>query len=801
MNRQVVWRHEALRTTISEDGSAQWIHPTPTIDLPLIDISPLSESEQAEAVTRWLEENSNHSIDLSQGPLFRTTLIKQSPTLHLLVMDIHHIVVDGVSFDVILRDLNTFYTALCNGQPPTLDPATQFRDYVIWLEQQLVQGVLAPQQTYWLNQLAAPRPQLALPTDRPRSTLMSYDGDRHITTLPSELVEQLRAFSKGQAATFFMTSLAAYLLLLHRLTGQDDIIIGIPIAGRSLPNGDSLVGYCTHLLPMRSRFADYPTFTDYLTQIKNNLLDAFEHSDYPYALLLKQLNIPYGTPLIASTFNLDKFTAPPHLFDLDVEFYPTPRNFTHFDLSLNIIDTGDALTLEWKYHRSLFDPTTIERFATYYQALLTNLVNHPDQPVVYLPILPPSEQQKMVVDWNKTAVNFPDNRCLHALFETQAARTPNSTALIYEAQAITYQQLDQQANQLAHHLQALGVAPDCTVGLCLDRSLAMIVGMIAILKSGGAYVPLDPQLPEARLAFMVEDTGTPIVLTQKTVLGNLSSLNTHLVCLDQLWETIAELPKTAPTPNISTNNLAYVMYTSGSTGQPKGVMVEHHNICNRLLWMRDLFQLTETDRGLHKASLGFDASVWEIFVPLLSGATVVVAHPTEHLDTQYLSQLIVRHKISVLHFVPSMLRAFLNANHSPDTFTSVKKVWSGGEVLSTELADRFFTDFKAELYNGYGPTETTINATAWHCKQDSVPQGSIPIGRPIANYQAYILDRHLQPVPIGVAGELYVSGAGIVRGYLNRPGLTAERFIPNPFVTRHNEQGKANSEQLTVNSE
>ena len=442
-----------------------------------------------------------------------------------------------------------------------------------------------------------------------------------------------------------------------------------------------------------------------------------------------------------------------------------------------MIETEPGLVATLEYNSDLFEAATIVRMAQHFKVLLEGIVTTPKARLSDLPLLTDRERRQLLVEWNNTQVDYPNHLCIHQLFEAQVERTPDTVVVEFEGQHLTYHQLNCRANQLAHHLQTLGIGPEILVGICMERSLEMVIGLLGILKAGGAYVPLDPDYPQERLAFMLADTQVPILLTQQVLRDKLPEHSTHLLCLDTDWDSIASENDQNPTSSVSPDNLAYVIYTSGSTGTPKGVMNFHRGLTNRLLWMQDTYRLTSEDRVLQKTPFSFDVSIWEFFWPLLVGARLVVAKPGGHQDTAYLIQLITEREVTILHFVPSMLQAFLNTP-AVETCTCLQRVFCSGEALSPDIQDAFFTHLDAQLHNLYGPTEAAIDVTFWQCQ---VGQPVIPIGRPITNTQVYILDSHLQPVPIGVAGELHIGGVGLARGYLNRPDLTAERFIPNPF--------------------
>ncbi|WP_248277637.1 non-ribosomal peptide synthetase/type I polyketide synthase [Brasilonema sp. UFV-L1] len=794
MNRavqQVVDRHEALRTKIDSQGNFQQILPSLKIDISLIDLSnagdaPLGSRPLGDRdfqVTQWFKQESLKPFDLTQGPLFRCYVLKLEEQLHLLVMTAHHIVVDGWSINVILQELGALYSQECQGEVYQLKPPMQFREYINWQEQQSQTEEMAAHESYWLEKFASLTPVLNLPTDRPRPPIKTYRGNRQTLRLNASLYREVKQFSTTKGCTPFMTLLSAYTAFLHRLTSQENIVVGIPSAGRSSAGSEKLVGYCAHLLPIRSCVVENLTFSEYLGKMKGVLLEAYENQDYPFAWLLKQLKLGRDashSPLIATIFNLERPAAVPKMFGLETEIFAPPISFTGFDISFNVIEISDELILNCEYNTDLFDAATISRILGYFQTLVEGIITHPEQRLFELPLLSEAEQHQLLVEWNNTQADYPQDKCIHQLFEAQVEKTPDAVAVVFEEEQLTYRELNVRANKLAHHLQTLGVKPEVLVGICVERSLSMVIGLLAILKAGGAYIPLDPSYPKERLAYMLEDSQPSVLLTQQHLIENLPTYQAKLVCTDSNWELIAQQRTQNPVCNVTSDNLAYVIYTSGSTGQPKGAMNTHRGICNRLLWMQDAYQLTAADCVLQKTPFSFDVSVWEFFWTLITGARLVVAQPEGHRDTSYLVNLILQQQITTLHFVPSMLQVFLEAE-GLEKCQSLKRVIASGEALPVQLQQRFFHRLDAQLYNFYGPTEAAVDVTFWQCKDSLTNQKTVPIGRPIANIQIYLLDKYLNPVPVGVTGEIYIGGVGVARGYLNRPELSAAKFITNPF--------------------
>jgi len=576
--------------------------------------------------------------------------------------------------------------------------------------------------------------------------------------------------------------LAAFQALLHRYTGQDDIIVGSPIANRNRVEIEGLIGFFVNTLVLRTDLSGNPTFRELLVRVREVTLGAYDHQDLPFEKLVEELHVPRSlsyNPLFQVMFILQNAPMEPlQLSGLSVSPLEAETDTAKFDLMLDLSEGAGGITSLIEYNTDLFEGSTIERMAGHYQRLLEGIVANPERRISELPLMTEVERHQLLVEWNATQVDYPRDTCLHELFEEQVERTPEALALVFENEHLTYRELNCRANQLAHYLQGLGVGPDILVGLFMERSLEMVIAIYGIIKAGGAYVPLDPEYPLERVAFMARDAQVPVLLTHEHLAANLPEHKAKVVCLDSDWLTIAKENSQNFVSGAKPENLAYVIYTSGSTGTPKGVMFTHRGICNHLLWMQDAYPLTEGDRVLQKTPFSFDVSVWEFFWPLLVGARLIVARPGGHKDSNYLVTVIQEQEITTLNFVPSMLQVFLDEKGVEKCHT-LKRVLCSGEALPYELQERFFATLPAELYNLYGPTEAGA-VTYWTCKRES-DLGIVPIGYPVANTQLYIVDPHLQPVPAGVSGELYIGGVQVARGYLNRPELTAEKFIPDPF--------------------
>ena len=783
--QELIRRHEVLRTTfpVVNGMPVQAISSDVNFSLSIVDWRSQSSNELEAEVERIATIEAQRPFDLARGPLLRATLVQLTSVEHILLFTIHHIVSDGWSKTIALRELLALYEAFCHGKPSPLPPLSiQYADFAYW-QQQWLNETLAGQLAYWKQQLAGLPPILDLPTDRPRPAVQSFRGTIMSFKISYSLSEQLQQLAQSVGVTPFITFLAAFQTLLYRYTNQEDISIGAPIANRNRQEIEPLIGFFANTLVLRTDLSGNPSFTDLLRRVRKVTLGAYTHQDLPFEKLVEALqperNISHS-PLFQVLFAFqntqrEKLKLP----GLTWSWMEIPTTIARFDLSLYLEETENGFTGKLEYNTDLFDGETIARMAEHFQILLEGIVNNPHQQLSELPLLTQTEKNKLLVEWNNTYINYPKEQCLHQLFEQQVDKTPEAIAVIFEEAQLTYQQLNQRANQLAHHLIKLGVGADVLVGICVERSLEMLVGLLGILKAGGAYVPLDPDYPQERIAFMLEDAAVPVLLTQQKLVGTLPSHQGQVLCLDSNWNQIAQQSQENPHSQITSENLIYTIYTSGSTGKPKGAMNIHKALCNRLLWMQDTYQLTSGDRVVQKTPLSFDVSVWELFWPILVGASLVIARPRGHQDPSYLVKLIASQQITTIHFVPSMLQVFLE-EPGLETCKSLQRVICSGEALPLGLQQRFFQRIDAQLHNLYGPTEAAIDVTSWACQSQS-NLSTVPIGRPIANTQIYILDSNLQPVPIGVPGELHIGGINLARGYLNRPELTREKFILNPF--------------------
>ena len=709
-------------------------------------------------------------------PLLRATLVVLSETEHILLVCMHHIVSDEWSMGVFVQELAALYNAYAQGQPSSLMPLpVQYADFALWQRQWLQGDVLQSQLSYWQKQLKDAPALLSLTTDRPRPAVQTFAGAYQEFALSEELTSKLTQLSQQQGFTLFMTLLAAFDTLLYRYTGVPDILVGTPIANRNRSEIEGLIGFFVNTLVMRTDLSLNPSFSELLTRVREMALSAYAHQDLPFEILVEALqpqrNLSH-TPLFQVAFVFQNAPmSQVEMTGLTISDLPTENATAKFDLTLAIANTATGLVGAWEYNTDLFDASTIERLSGHFVTMLEAIVANPSERIDQLPMLTEVEQQQLLIQWNDTQVDYPQDKCIHQLFEEQVERTPDAVAVVFENQQLTYQQLNAKANQLAHHLQTLGVSADVLVGICVERSLEMLIGLLGILKAGGAYVPLDPEYPQERLQYILDDALVSVLLTQQRILDRLPPNQAKLVCLDDIWEKIAQNNQNNPASGVTAFYLANLIYTSGSTGKPKGVMVEHTGLVNLAQAQIQTFGLDCDSRILQFASLSFDASIWEIIMALGSGATLYLGTKDSLLPGTPLIQRLKDYSITHITLPPSAL-AVLPAEEIP----ALQTIIVAGEACSAELIKKWSVG--RNFFNAYGPTEASVCATIAKCTPFDQ---KISIGRPIANAQIYILDSHLQPVPVGIPGELHIGGAGLARGYFNRPELTQEKFIPNPF--------------------
>lgn len=770
-------RHESLRMTVNPDGTTLCITEDLVLDTPLVDLSHLDESARQAKLDALIHQQVNQPFDLEHGPLFRAQIVRLNATEHRVLMTAHHIICDGWSWGILVPELGQLYSALTQGNLPDLESADLFSDYAQTIASNATSPETLATENFWLNQFSQSIPVLDLPTDRPRPSLRTFAADRHDYRIAPELVTDLKQLGTKMGCSFTTLMVAAFEVLLYRLTGKTKIVVGIPAAGQADSGNYNLVGHCVNLLPLRTTIEPSQPFSSYLSRRQPEMLDAYEYQQLSFGQLVQKLAIPRDPsriPLVSVVFNIDKGLSASQMpfSGLEASFYANPRAFENFELFINAVDNSDGLVIECQYNTSLFDRSTIATRLAEFEILLAGIVSNPDKSLATLPLLTTDEQQ-WLEQQNHTTAEFPA-LCLHQLFEEQAQLAPDRVAVICGDSQLTYQELDTQANRLAAYLQTLGVEPEVTVGICMDRSVEMLVGVLGILKAGGAYVPIDPAYPKERLSFLMQDANVGVLLTQTAIRANLPATAAQIVNLDRDW--MSQIPSSDgfQPSGVTPDNLAYIIYTSGSTGKPKGVQIPHRNASNLLTAVRHQPGLSAADTLVSVTTLSFDIAVAELFLPLSVGARLVLAEREVTTDGSKLINLMSAVSATYLQATPATWRLLLAAGWSgkPDL-----KIISTGEALPRDLASQLL-DKGASLWNLYGPTETTIWSSGYHVESIEAP---ITIGYPLANTQMYILDTQMQPVPVGIAGELHIGGAGIARGYLNRPELTAEKFIADPF--------------------
>ena len=779
-------RHACLRTSLDLQAGqlVQIEHAHIAIDLPVRGIEDAEPAPREQALHQILQREAGRPFNLTRAPLLRARLLRLDQQHHALVLVIHHIVSDGWSLAVLVRELGALYAALVSGKPGALAPLPiRFSDFVAWQRGRVAGPDGARQLQYWRTRLAGLQP-LQLPADRLRPARPTYQGGQQPFVLDAPLTAGLKVLARRHDTTLFMVLLGAFQTLMMRWSGQHDLAVGTPVAGRDRTELEGLVGYFVNMLVLRADLSGDPGFDEFLARVRDGALEAFSHHEVPFDQLVAELRPDREdgmNPLFQVSFALhnmpDRALSLP---GLRCEPLPVHSGRAKFDLSMSLSETGDCLHGQIEFSSELFLPATIARMAGHFQTLLGGILADPACALSRLPLMDDAERHKVLVEWNDTAAPYPADQCVHRLFEAQVARTPNAIAVEYQDGQLTYIQLNRRANRLAHHLRQLGVGPDARVGICVERSLELVVGLLGILKAGGAYLPLDATYPRDRLAFMLADAAPKVLLTQQRLLDALPG-HPQTVCLDRDWPSIERWPADGLADQALPGHLAYVIYTSGSTGQPKGVLIEHRALVNHMTWMARTFPLAAGDAVVQKTPCSFDASVWEFFAPLLAGARLVVAGPQLHRDAVGLADLVRERRVHTLQVVPTLLGLLLDTPAFADC-ASLRRVFCGGEALPADLVDRFQACLPgADLINLYGPTEATIDATCRACLKPS-SYGAPSIGRPIANTRIYILDDRREPVPVGVAGELYIAGAGLARGYLDRPELTAERFVADSFA-------------------
>ena len=784
---EVVRRHEALRTTFSSgpEGALQVVHSPVPVRLPVDDLRVLSPLEREAEASRLATEEARLPFDLALGPLVRARLLCLADDDFVLLLTLHHIVADGWSMTLLVRELSVLYPAFVAGRgSPLGELPIQYADFAVWQRSRLEGDSLASLLAYWSGQLRD-LPVLQLPTDRPRPAVQGFRGGTHRLVVDAGVVAGLRSVGQQEGATLFMTLLAGFAALLHRYGGQDDLAIGAPIAGRTRAETEELIGFFVNTLVLRVDAGGDPSFRELVRRVRAVALGAYAHQDLPFEMLVERLQPERDlsrNPLFQVTFQLlnipggSPLGTPSEGMSIDVE-----RTASIVDLAVNLMEGPEGIAGHIEYDADLFDESTIARMVAHYQMLLHAVAADPDRLVSVAPLLSRDERRRLLEDWNATDADYPAGLCCHQLFEAQVERTPDATALVQEELLLTYRELNQRANELASYLRTLGVGRQSFVGVFLNRSVEMVVGLLGVLKAGGTYVPMDTAYPRDRLAFMLAETQASVVLTTSRLECDLPVSNAAAVCLDTDREPISRAGEEPSGDEATPDDLAYVIYTSGSTGAPKGVMVPHRGLVNYLSWCVNAYDVAGGQGAPVHSSIGFDLTITALFSPLVTGRSVHLL--PEGDEVEGLAATLRRQRdFSLVKITPAHLELLGRQLGPGEAWGRARVLVIGGEALTSDHVS-FWRQHAPEtrLINEYGPTETVIGCCVHEVPAGELVEGAIPIGRPIANTQLYVLDRHLQPVPIGIPGELFIGGHGVARGYLNRPDLTAERFIPDPF--------------------
>ncbi|NEO77386.1 non-ribosomal peptide synthetase [Moorena sp. SIO4G3] len=785
---QIIIRHETLRTTFCEINGTPVaiINPPFELQLPIQDLSGLTSSEATTKLQQLLQQENEQRFNLEVDPPIRAQLFKLGTTKHILQITLHHIAGDGWSVTVLPKELSAIYTATLFDKPsPLPELPIQYADFAVWQRNYLQGETLETQLNYWKQKLLD-LPQLQLPTDHPRPPVETFNGASIPIKIPAALTSKVKQLTQKQGTTLFMTLLAAFKILLSRYSGQESIAVGTPIANRNRREIEGLIGFFVNSLVMYTDLGGDPSFTEVLNRVKQTALEAYGHQDIPFEKLVEELQPERSlsqNPLFQVMFAVQQeenfqpsFSLPNLEVELGWERWMVDLMTVRMDMELHLWPVGEEIKGFCVYNQDLFEAETISRMLSHYENLLSAAVETTEQPISKLPLMTQLELDRILVEWNNTKTDYPTDKCIHQLFEEQVEKTPDAIAVVFEQQKLTYSQLNRKANQLAHYLQKLGVVPETLLGICVERSVEMVVGLLAILKAGGAYVPLDPNYPTSRLNYMVEDAELSIILTQEKWQHHLPQTADQVICLDP------ELPNTASSENltvsITSEHQAYMMYTSGSTGLPKGVNIRHQGVV-RLVKNTNYINLAEEDIFLQLAPISFDAATLEIWGSLLNGGTLAVMPPHQPSLAE-IGAAIRENQVTTLWLTAGLFQ--LMVEEQLENLKPVKQLLAGGDVLSVTHVQKVVDKLPGcQLINGYGPTENTTFTCCFPVKADSNLEKSVPIGKPISNTQIYILDSQLQPVPIGVPGELHIGGDGLATGYHNRPELTASKFIPNPF--------------------
>ena len=787
---QMVNRHEALRMKFDSDGERAVVSTITHFETPLVELSGLDETTRETRLNQIVEHQVRPSFALLTGPLARACIIRLAPDRHWVVLTVHHIVCDGWSIGVLVQELGQLYQSILRGVPSPLPPAASFVEFARREAGQKLTPQFRAAEAYWTNRFANQPAPVELPADRPRPVKRTYASSHLLRPMSAELGAAVKSFSAANDCTTFTTLFGAFAILLHRLSAQDDLVIGVPAAGQVLSGAERVVGHCANLLPLRSRFDFRQSFNDYLAGTRHLILEAFQHFQYPFGNLVRKLNLPLELnriPLANIMFNLGRFRGGLDFNGLETGLFSNRKYFINFDLILDITETDGQFVMECGFSSELFDESTVQRWLDEYANLLKSIAESPAQRLADLSLLSERERHRLLAEWNEDKVEIPKARCVHQLVEERAAREPQALAAVYRNKSLTYAGLNRRANRLARRLEACGVGPESTVGLCTERSMESLVATLAILKAGGVCVPLDPTLPAERIAFMVEDSRSSTVLVQSDlVIGSDFGIDrAKILPINDETAGIGESDDVNPDSEVTTNNLAYIVYASGSAGQPKGIAMEHRSLANLVSWQ--IANAAPGGRTLQFSSLGSGVSFQEIFATLCGGGTLVVMGEELRQDPKGLWRLIARERINRLYFQFIILKQMAEAFEPGDAASlAVREIIVTGEQLqiSPKVVALFETLKNCSLQNQYGSSENGIATFLTLADAPGRWPALPPIGRPIANVVVQILDHERHPVPVGVTGEIYLGGDCLARGYLRRPSLNAERFFPDPSRAR-----------------
>ena len=778
---EIVRRHEVLRATfrLQAGSPVQIIHNASSMEVPVVDLSEVTSSEREGRVLQLANEESQKAFNLAVGPMIRVRLLRLDSQDHVLLLTTHHIVFDGWSRSVFLRELAALYEAFCSGKAsPLAELPLQYTDFSVWQNDYVKGEVLQRQVAYWKEKLSGIASTLELPTDYARPAISTFRGGAVTSFLSKGLSTRLRSFSQQHSVTVFMTLLGVFQMLLSRYSGQEDIALGSPIAARNRKEVEQLIGFFANTLVLRTSLAGDPSFEDLLKRVRETALGAYGHQDIPFEKLVEELQPERSlshNPLFQVLFAFRN--VPTHeltLPGLEIKLLRGEQITAKFDLGLFVSEINDGFGLRWEYNSDLYRAETIERMSEHYRTLLESALSDPQKRISELPLLTESERRQILVEWNRTGSDYPRDKCVHQLFEAQAARTPEATAVKFRDQQLTYRELNDRANRLAHYLRRCGIGREERVGVYVERSLDMMVALFAVQKAGAAYVPLDPDYPRERIGITLQDADVKMIISQQSLASSLPTGSAKVFCLDSDWKNLEKESCENPAPVSDPSDLIYIIFTSGSTGRPKGVQVPHRAVVNLLTFMAKQLAMNSSDVFPALASFAFDMCIPELYLGLMVGGQVAIGERETALNGEELAQWLTRVRATVVHATPTMWRLLLDAGF---TGKGLRRI-IGAEPFPQELCNRLL-EAEPSLFNFYGPTETTV----WSTMQQFCSAGElVTVGRPIANTRIYLLDRNRQLVPVGVPGEIYIAGDGVTRGYLRQPDLTEAKFLRDPFA-------------------